>query len=209
MTASTAIVLDTDFDADGDGFDASPWSDDCDDGDAQTYPGAEEIDDGIDQDCDGMRDEDFVAVGDLVITELAIDPLFGEPGQYVELLNTAEETIDLTGMTVWLSTPESLDELSIAPSAVVVLCADADPIANGGITCDLEFDGLLPKTGVFAIQGDRTLDKVDWSAWSPPEDEVWELAIEAQDAASNDDRDAWCVVAAGSPGTVESHCAEE
>jgi hypothetical protein len=56
-------------DADGDGFgagepiescewlDGMSWSDgDCDDGDAQTFPGAEEICDGADNDCDGSVD---------------------------------------------------------------------------------------------------------------------------------------------------------
>lgn len=42
-------------DMDGDGYDALVCGGtDCNDGDAQTYPGAEEIvDDGLDQDCDG------------------------------------------------------------------------------------------------------------------------------------------------------------
>ncbi len=48
-------------DADGDGFNAC---DDCDDGDAKTYPGAPDPCDGADNDCDGMVDEDFDADGD-------------------------------------------------------------------------------------------------------------------------------------------------
>ena len=40
-----------DTDADGDGF--TPEDGDCDDGDPQTYPGAEELCDGLDNDCDG------------------------------------------------------------------------------------------------------------------------------------------------------------
>ncbi len=35
-------------DEDGDGI---PWPEDCHDGDAQIYPGAEEICDGLDNDC--------------------------------------------------------------------------------------------------------------------------------------------------------------
>ena len=42
-------------DADGDGF---PEGDDCDDDDATTYPGADELCDGVDNDCDDEVDED-------------------------------------------------------------------------------------------------------------------------------------------------------
>ncbi|MDP2308837.1 MAG: putative metal-binding motif-containing protein [Pseudomonadota bacterium] len=46
-----------DPDIDGDGY---PATVDCDDGDAATFPGADEHCDGADQDCDGKVDEDAV-----------------------------------------------------------------------------------------------------------------------------------------------------
>lgn len=45
------------LDLDGDGY--RPLDGDCDDSNPQTYPGAEEICDGIDQDCTGIPDEPF------------------------------------------------------------------------------------------------------------------------------------------------------
>ena len=44
-------------DGDGDGY---PDAEDCDDGDAAVHPGADELCDGVDNDCDGAVDEDPV-----------------------------------------------------------------------------------------------------------------------------------------------------
>ena len=53
--ARTVPYLSADIDADGDG---SPASLDCDDADATTYPGAPELCDGLDSDCDGLANAD-------------------------------------------------------------------------------------------------------------------------------------------------------
>jgi len=50
------------FDGDGDGF--AVCADDCDDGDADVHPGAEETSDGLDNDCDGAVDEGSESVDD-------------------------------------------------------------------------------------------------------------------------------------------------
>ncbi|MDP7110388.1 MAG: MopE-related protein, partial [Myxococcota bacterium] len=55
-------------DVDGDGIDGGPYGEDCDDTNAERYPGAtEDCEDGIDGDCDGVGDaydDDCGAVGD-------------------------------------------------------------------------------------------------------------------------------------------------
>jgi len=62
-TSDTLIITDSgdtdpnDLDADGDGV---PATDDCDDGNASVYPGADELCDGLDNDCDGEVDEGAV-----------------------------------------------------------------------------------------------------------------------------------------------------
>ena len=55
----------SDFDADGDGFESSDYAgDDCDDTDPSTRPGVVETLDGIDNDCDGVIDEETGAADD-------------------------------------------------------------------------------------------------------------------------------------------------
>ena len=74
--AADATIYYPDEDGDGWGNDASPIPScealtdvvleggDCDDGDAASYPGASEVCDGEDNDCDGAADEDFDVDGD-------------------------------------------------------------------------------------------------------------------------------------------------
>ena len=55
------LTIDADYDVDGDGVD---FDQDCDDSDATVYPGATELCDGLDNDCDGATDEGLTTDAD-------------------------------------------------------------------------------------------------------------------------------------------------
>lgn len=83
-------------------------------------------------------------VGDLVFSEMMINPsvVADEVGEWVELYNTASYPIDLQGYKFH---DNDFDEYIIEGSIVAgggsytVLCADMNPVANGGVTCDGPF----------------------------------------------------------------------
>ena len=74
LYGSNPLVADADGDVDG-----YYWFDDCNDSDENIHPGADELLNGIDEDCDGLFDEDFQTIdsdGD-TLTDLAEYSTFG------------------------------------------------------------------------------------------------------------------------------------
>ena len=120
----------SDFDRDGDGYDHVVFGgSDCRDQDADIHPDAAEADDLVDQDCDGLVDEDFLVHGDLVITEILVSPTARAPedGQYAELVNpSTDRTIQLRAMVVESDAGMvHLASATLAPGQVGLLCANS------------------------------------------------------------------------------------
>ena len=85
-------------DLDQDGYIAvSDGGDDCDDTNPAVYPGASEICDGVDNNCDGQVDE---GCGSLVINEVDYDQPFNDDFEFIELYNSSDNVIDLTGYQI-------------------------------------------------------------------------------------------------------------
>ncbi len=89
-------------DLDGDGFArAEAGGMDCDDDDASVYPGAPEVCDGIDADCDGHVEYtvpgDFTAIGDALVPRVEGATVCVAPGTYPENLDFAGLAIEVVG----------------------------------------------------------------------------------------------------------------
>ncbi|MBM4367025.1 MAG: lamin tail domain-containing protein, partial [Deltaproteobacteria bacterium] len=89
-------------DGDGDGYDAAV---DCDDANAAVNPGASESDNLTDDDCDDYVDEDFVSVGDIIVTEINKRSQIGtgaivNDASWVEVYNTSSRTVSLANWVI-------------------------------------------------------------------------------------------------------------
>ncbi len=194
------------LDADGDG--QNTCAGDCNDGDAGVYDGAPEDLDGVDDDCDEYVDEDFVAEGDVIVSEIMHSPaaVADSDGEWFELYNNSSMDIDLWGWAVYDygSDDFTIDEhIVFSPGEAVVLCSNGDFGANGGVACDYEYSyysgmalasasddeivvellGLVIDEVVYDIDGDF------------PADEGATISLEPMyyDDADNDHGINWCL----------------
>ena len=135
----------TDFD--GDGHDSEVvGGDDCDDYDDDIYPEAPEFDDGDDNDCDILVDEDFIGSRDILINEVMANPLVvgDSAGEWVELYNDSDRSINMVGWSLRRSGSDFADmtideDLSVDSGEYVILGVNADEDTNGGIAVDYEY----------------------------------------------------------------------
>jgi hypothetical protein len=99
---SDTDLVDDDVDDDG----VTVADGDCNDADGTIHPGAVERQNLLDDDCDGLVDEDFVMEGDVIVAEIMIDPATSNDanGEWFELYNASEFTIDLRGWVLPVTT---------------------------------------------------------------------------------------------------------
>ena len=97
----------------------------------------------LDDDCDGWVDEDFVAQGDVYVSELMILPkaVAMETGQWFELTSVANTVLNLRNWELRSGTGEQLilPELILSPGQRVILAVDDDPVNNGGLSPDVTY----------------------------------------------------------------------
>jgi len=193
-------------DADDDGYfseDCGGNLDDCDDADPAANPGAAEIHDGVDNDCDGLVDEGALAPGSLIITEVMQNPsVVGDDyGEWFEVYNTTGLPIDLYGMAVYDSGYDDFvvdASVVVAPGGYALLGIDADLAVNGGVTLDYEYSGFTLGNGddeIFIDSDGVVLDSVAYDGgplFPDPSGRSMTLSIDAYDVVANDDGANWC-----------------
>ena len=223
-------AIDEGFDNDGDGFTACDDDpQDCDDDDSAINPDASEIDaTGVDEDCDGLTDETSWAEGDLVITEIMVNPsrVADPEGEWVELLNTTSRELTLNGLTLSSTGDEdhrvqSGAPITLAPGALIVIGGELVSTDNGGVDVDAAWAGLSLKNSggdSFAVKvGDLVIDEVAWdggATFPNPEGASLSLSPSALTSALNDIGSSWCIATAawgdetdlGSPGATNPSC---
>jgi len=222
---------DDDFDADADGW--RPVEGDCDDADASANPDGVEVHaNGVDEDCDGYDPSALSALGegDLVVTEMMIDPVAvnDSEGEWFEILNLSGLDVDLYGLLVHDGASGgnefTVDNPAILPGgAFFVFVRASDSATNGGVEGDLDWAEY--GTFGFANEGDDRVvlsdsggsvvfDEVLYDeAWDLPPGASLSLDADSADIEANDDADAWCrSVAAfgdgdlGTPGEENLTC---
>jgi hypothetical protein len=194
-------------DLDGDG--AGSCDGDCDDGDPGTGPTASELDDGLDNDCDGLVDEDFVAYGDVVINELMPDTqaIDDQQGEWFELHNTSARSVDLFGWAISDSaTSLTIDQhVVLAPGGYGLFAAGAE--GNGNLPAvDWVFDWdslhLVNAGDVLGLRmGGLLMDQVDYRAqgWVVTPGTSLFLDAAYADPDANDSPLPWCTTPASAP----------
>jgi hypothetical protein len=210
-------------DGDGDGFAADFTGGlDCDDADPSVNPAAPEAANGLDDNCDLLCDEGLIGPGDLVLTELMINPsaVADGDGEWFELKNTTATDIALCAG--WSFSDLGGNGFSIADPAVVVpaggyavFAVQADPALNGGVLPDATYPYAASGGMQLGQSGDELIIEFDgalidaflWTSGFDPTGASKQVAGGLEDDVSNDAEGSWCTAStpmsggdAGTPG---------
>ncbi|MCK6530263.1 lamin tail domain-containing protein [Myxococcota bacterium] len=196
----------TPTDSDGDG---SPDGEDCAPDDATVYPGAAEVRDGADQDCDGLADEGLIAAGDLLVTEVMQNPggisgVSDDDGEWFEVWNATATPILLDGWT--FQNGDGGDSFDVALGTGLVLPAagyvvfgkEVDTGLNGGAPVDYDMGGFNlgnSEDEVVAVFDGVEVAGVAWDngvAFPDPNGASMQLSLDAYDGALAADGANWC-----------------
>jgi len=181
--------------------------DDCNDEAMESYPGASEgtQPDLLDNDCNGLVDDGTIAAGDVVITEMMIDPAAvpDAQGEWIEVYNNTGNTLNLATWTLTDGASESFtitaqNGVPVPAGGYAVLCRLAEWDYNGGVFCDVEYAGfdLSNVADTVTLQlGATIIDTVAYDTaqgWTVPSAASLQLDPSRRDATNNDDPSSWC-----------------
>ncbi len=216
----------SDFDSDMDGHDHVDYGgDDCNDEVDTIAPGFIEVQDLIDQDCDGFIDEDNIFPGDIVVSEVMVTPLYTSEwdGEYFEVHNTTEADIDLIQWEIADGGGSfTIDTSVIVPAGdFAVFGVNEDIELNGGVVVDFPYDwavlNFTHATDTLSINMDGTLiGSLSYSSsWEVQLGESLSLDMDFTDPESSAYSSVWCASIStlpggdkGTPGSANDPCLE-
>lgn len=204
----TRIIARAHPDQDGDGVEAEQvGGTDCNDLDPRVQEASPEVDDGLDNDCDGWIDEDFVQAGSVRLTEVMAQPRTGrvEVGQWIELYNASDRTVNLRGLRLEHDEGQLiLDDAIVEPGARAVVGLDADTSINGGLDLDGLMSGdILPsRPSRLVLRSDVVHTEAEIADWPGQ----YGISAELDRRVALRDRetgvDAWCASRTSMPGSA-------
>ncbi len=197
---------------------------DCDDVSGSINPSVNDTDDNVDNDCDGVIDEEGVLAGDLYITEYIATPT-NPDHEWFEIFNPTDSSINLQGWTVGTGSGSGLiTGTTIAPAGQwTVLCKDpvvAEPAAFLDCANPAAIPNFqLPVSGAISLRvggrdgGPLTVDTVNYVGFPAQNFASTQLASSVTSATANDVAANWCLSSfawtagsLGTPGTVNGSC---
>lgn len=159
--------------------------------------------------------------GDLVITELLVDPEGVDTGrEYIELFNSSERTLALGGLTLYAVADAerrvTLGDAQVPPRGYFVLAHGGiqPPRSDVGSTYGDGFGALMNARGVIGLRcGSTIIDEVTYGRTQPGHARELDGAF-PPDAVANDNEAAWCdaetAIAGsedfGTPGAANRAC---
>ncbi len=191
--------------------------------------GAKVAGDGCDANCQLEAAADEPKVGDLVITEMMIDPnaVNDDKGEYFEVKNVSTKSFDLNGMVVQGSSTSDKftvnKPLPIGAGKTIVFAVSLDTALNGNVVAQYQYSGSsfpLSNSAIDVIDlqwKGVSIDKVtfQWgtSPWTKLAGASYQLSKTKTSAALNDEPLNWCLSASawsgvdkGSPGSDNAEC---
>jgi hypothetical protein len=224
--ADSDVVDDATGDADADAGDTGPI-DAIGDADVADVADVAADTDGSGSDADANDDADTIdrpPLSNLIITEfMAVPCAAAGNGDWFEIANVGDTTMDIRGMTIVVGTDETVvmtpDPLRIRSGEHLVIAAEGDSERNGGLVPDYAWAQLRLGSDRGSIEihdGDLLLDRVDWDfgAQPAPSCRTATLSGGVLTAEGNDDFLNWCLGDSpygegdlGTPGFANPVCA--
>ena len=158
---------------------------------------------------------------DLVFTEVMQNPAAVDDadGEWFELLNRTNDTLDLTGCTLsdLGSDSHTIGSLTIAPHTRLVLAKNADFATNGNLAVDYEYGSSLSLGNgddELILSCGAEVDRIEWTGSAPwPDPTGASMSLDEGSHLDNEDGANWCEGSSsygagdrGTPGGVNDAC---